>query len=48
VKDVQVSWPTLVVRATSHEERKGRKRPLRESFSAVFAIFAFIGLLEDR
>jgi len=25
VKDVQVSWPTLVVRVTSHEERKGRK-----------------------
>ena len=48
VKNVQVSWPTLLVRVTSHEERKGDKRLPREGFSAVFAIFAFIPFLEDR
>jgi subtilisin family serine protease len=47
VKDVQVSWSTLVVRVTSHEERKGRKGRGEKRFSAVFAIVALVRLLED-
>jgi len=42
-----VSWSTLVVRVTSHEERKGRKGRGEKRFSAVFAIVALVRLLED-